>query len=130
MSLFNASSPTPSSEFPTAPIVPPVTGPRQDSPVHQGSQGQIEQGQIEQGQIAEGQISQGPGSEGFVDRRRQGGSKAGAERRQFGSSHDGLSEAGRELALAIDQYKLEHHRRYITCDEMLMVITNLGYSKS
>ncbi|OUT57437.1 MAG: hypothetical protein CBB71_16010 [Rhodopirellula sp. TMED11] len=51
------------------------------------------------------------------------------ERRQFGSSYQGLSEDGRELALAIDQYKMEHHRRYITCDEMLMVINSLGYSK-
>jgi len=64
----------------------------------------------------------------FVDRRRAGGSLGSSERRQFGSSHEGLSEAGRELALAIDQYKLEHHRRYITCDEMLLVITRLGYS--
>lgn len=65
----------------------------------------------------------------FVDRRRQGRSQGTAERRQFGSSHEGLSDAGRELALAIDQYKLQHHRRYITCDEMLLVITRLGYSK-
>ncbi|MEM9365581.1 MAG: hypothetical protein AAGD07_06255 [Planctomycetota bacterium] len=52
-----------------------------------------------------------------------------SERRQFGSSHAELSEAGRELALAIDQYKLEHHRRYITCDEMLLVLTELGYAR-
>lgn len=51
------------------------------------------------------------------------------ERRQFGSSHSGLSEDGRELALAIDRYKVTHHRRYLTCDEMLTVLTELGYAK-
>ena len=65
----------------------------------------------------------------FTDRRRPGGSNGNTERRQFGSSHENLSDEGRELALAIDQYKLQHHRRYITCDEMLFVITRLGYSK-
>ena len=44
------------------------------------------------------------------------------ERRQFGDGHRGLSGAGRELALAIDRYKLRHHRRYLTCDEILRVI--------
>ena len=38
-------------------------------------------------------------------------------------------EAGRELAVAIDEYKVEHHRRYLTCDEMLSVMTALGYEK-
>jgi hypothetical protein len=65
----------------------------------------------------------------FIDRRRQSGSQGSSERRQFGSSHENLSDDGRELALAIDRYKLQHHRRYITCDEMLMVISSLGYSK-
>jgi hypothetical protein len=51
------------------------------------------------------------------------------ERRQFGSSHQGLSAAGRELALAIDQYKVRHHRRYLTCDEMLNVLQSLGYEQ-
>ncbi len=41
----------------------------------------------------------------------------------------GLSDEGRELALAIDQYKVQHHRRYLTCDEMLSVLTDLGYEK-
>ncbi len=68
--------------------------------------------------------------ETFVERRRGPGSRGTGERRQFGSSHEGLSEAGRELALAIDRYKLQHHRRYLTCDEMLLVLSNLGYSKS
>lgn len=66
----------------------------------------------------------------FVDRRRgQRGDGDRLERRQFGSSHAGLSDAGRELALAIDQYKFEHHRRYLTCDEILRVLEGLGYAK-
>ena len=68
-------------------------------------------------------------SAGFVDRRQQDGSGAGMERRQFGNSHSDLTEAGRELALAIDQYKVTHHRRYLTCDEMLVVLGQLGYHK-
>ncbi len=65
----------------------------------------------------------------FVERRTSPPSREDTERRQFGSSHTGLSSDGRELALAIDQYKLEHHRRYITCDEMLTVLRTLGYSR-
>lgn len=70
------------------------------------------------------------GSPGFVDRRTSGSSLGSSERRQFGSSHSGLSTDGQELAKAIDQYKLENHRRYITCDEMLTVMRALGYSKT
>ncbi|MGB7326305.1 MAG: hypothetical protein WBD31_15635 [Rubripirellula sp.] len=70
-------------------------------------------------------------SDSFVDRRTLASNVPGrSERRQFGSSHVGLTDNGRELALAIDQYKIEHHRRYLTCDEMLDVMTSLGYSKS
>ncbi|QDT02639.1 hypothetical protein K227x_10170 [Rubripirellula lacrimiformis] len=69
-------------------------------------------------------------TDGFVDRRSSSSNvSARSERRQFGSAHLGLSEQGRELALAIDQYKVEHHRRYLTCDEMLQVMTSLGYAK-
>jgi hypothetical protein len=64
-----------------------------------------------------------------IDRRKSAGRPAGGERRQFGSSHSGLSPAATELAVAIDQYKLVHRRRYITCEEMLIVITQLGYRK-
>ncbi|TWU50787.1 hypothetical protein Poly51_40800 [Rubripirellula tenax] len=71
------------------------------------------------------------GDSSFVDRRSiKSGVSARSERRQFGSSHMGLSEDGRELAQAIDQYKLQHHRRYLTCDEMLTVLTALGYAKT
>lgn len=67
------------------------------------------------------------------DRRRNRDASNGGyarERRQFGSSHADLSEDGCELAAAIDRYKMQHHRRYITCDEMLIVMRELGYSKS
>ncbi len=68
--------------------------------------------------------------DGFVDRRLALSNPAArGERRQFGSSHFGLSDDARDLALAIDQYKLQHHRRYLTCDELLSVITSLGYQK-
>ncbi|MGB7345103.1 MAG: hypothetical protein WBD20_12890 [Pirellulaceae bacterium] len=75
----------------------------------------------------------GPGqasSSQFVNRRAESNGESTGERRQFGSSHSGLSPAGHELATAIDQYKLQHHRRYITCDEMLSVLQSLGYSRS
>lgn len=74
-----------------------------------------------------------PPLSGFVERRGSQGGRARpgmGERRQFGSSHQGLSEEGRELAQAIDRYKLDHHRRYITCDEMLTVIQQLGYTRA
>ena len=65
----------------------------------------------------------------FVDRRQNSVPAAGVERRQFGNTHYGLSPAARELAEAIDSYKLQHRRRYVTFEEMLHVITRLGYVK-
>ena len=35
----------------------------------------------------------------------------------------------RELAVAIDEYKLVHRRRFITYEEMLSVVKSLGYQK-
>lgn len=68
----------------------------------------------------------------YVERRRRSAEpgSGGRERRQFTNSHDELSPPARELATAIDQYKLEHRRRFITFEEMLTVISDLGYSKS
>lgn len=66
---------------------------------------------------------------GFVDRRANNGPSSGFERRQFGNSHAELSEEARELATAIDQYKVENRRRYITFEEMHQVIQSLGYHK-
>ena len=66
----------------------------------------------------------------FVDRRHaEPEAKPSAERRQFGSSHLDLSNEGRELALAIDAYKVENHRRYLTCDELVIVMKLLGYNR-
>jgi hypothetical protein len=69
--------------------------------------------------------------EQFVDRRstNSAGSTSGQERRQFANSHKALSPAARELAEAIDGYKLRHRRRFITFEEMLHVIHELGYTK-
>lgn len=68
---------------------------------------------------------------GFVDRRQPSPARSpGVERRQFGNSHQGLSPEARELAEAIDAYKVKHHRRFVTFEEMLQVIQSLGYHRS
>lgn len=79
--------------------------------------------------VAEHLVRENAAPESFADRRRSGGDRATAERRQFGSSHAGLSPEAKELAVAIDRYKLSSRRRYITCEEMLAVITQLGYRR-
>ncbi len=68
----------------------------------------------------------------FVDRRQPAspGSAPGRERRQFANSHEHLSPDAAELARAIDQYKLQHRRRFINFEEMLSIFRSLGYSKS
>ena len=67
----------------------------------------------------------------FVDRRDANATTTppGVERRQFANSHGDLSPEARELALAIDEYKLRHRRRFITYEEMLTVIRTLGYRR-
>jgi hypothetical protein len=70
--------------------------------------------------------------EPFVDRRNYGVQPAGTpqrERRQFTNSHDELSPEARDLAQAIDSYKLVHRRRFITYEEMLAVMKSLGYKR-
>ncbi len=67
-------------------------------------------------------------SERFSERRRASQGTA-RERRQFGDSHADLSDDARELALAIDGYKLRNRRRYITFEEMLTIIRQLGYHR-
>jgi hypothetical protein len=67
----------------------------------------------------------------FVDRRSYefAAGPPALERRQFTNSHDHLSPDARELAVAIDSYKMRHRRRFITCEEMLAVVKSLGYHK-
>ena len=70
--------------------------------------------------------------ETFVDRRNYNPAVTlpdAGERRQFSNSHDDLSPDVRELAVAIDEYKLRHRRRFITYEEMLTVVQSLGYHK-
>jgi hypothetical protein len=67
----------------------------------------------------------------FVDRR---GTPApawsdGVERRQFSNAYDSSREEVNEMAMAIDQYKLRHRRRFITFEELYDVIAGLGYHK-
>ena len=67
----------------------------------------------------------------FVDRR-QSPHAAGLihrERRQFTNSYDELSPEAAELARAIDQYKLQHRRRFINFEEMLAIVKGLGYDR-
>ena len=67
----------------------------------------------------------------FVDRRtnNESGAPVG-ERRQFTNSHSELTPGARELAQAIDTYKLQHRRRFITYEEIFNVICDLGYEKN
>ncbi len=66
----------------------------------------------------------------FVERRAQGAPRdGGSERRQFSASTSSGNPAVAELSEAVDQYKLRHRRRFITFEELLCVITELGYHK-
>ncbi len=93
-----------------APSASPIVVPPDST---SGSQGSSEQGEA-----------------GFVDRRSaSSGRTPGVERRQFGNSHRGLTEAGRELAQAVDRYKVRHARRFINFDELLQILEGLGYRR-
>ncbi len=72
------------------------------------------------------QVTQVP----FADRRQQPGTGVRGERRQFGNSYHDLSPEGQQLAEAIDVYKVDYHRRYITTDELLGVLDRLGYKQT
>ena len=67
----------------------------------------------------------------FTDRRSHvpGNVPPSRERRQFTDSREELSPEARELALAIDEYKVRHRRRFITYEEMLAVVKSLGYHR-
>jgi hypothetical protein len=67
----------------------------------------------------------------FVDRRHAPSPVRpdGPERRQFSNDYSSLSPDVSELAEAVDRYKLQHRRRFITFEELHNVITSLGYHK-
>jgi hypothetical protein len=71
------------------------------------------------------------GNAPFVERRvpTGPGTPPAIERRQFANSYEDLSPEARELAEAIDGYKMRHRRRFINFEEMLAVIKTLGYHK-
>ena len=75
------------------------------------------------------QISDGPRV--FEDRRKGSGTQRqdGPERRQFQDSRESGNPDAIELAEAIDSYKLNNRRRFITFEELHAVITDLGYAK-
>ncbi len=77
------------------------------------------------------QNNQGTDSTNFADRRNPEVQRKspGSERRQFNNSYNELSPEAAELGRAIDQYKLLNRRRFITYDEMLSIIKQLGYSR-
>jgi hypothetical protein len=56
-------------------------------------------------------------------------SPTGKDRRQFGANYDDLSPSGRELGTAIDNYKVDRHRRFITPAELLEIAASLGYRR-
>lgn len=62
-------------------------------------------------------------------RQRSRSSQEGMERRQFGSNYSELTAAGAELGKAIDSYKVANRRRYVTYDEILLVLGTLGYER-
>lgn len=67
----------------------------------------------------------------FIDRRSNtnAGRPDGPERRQFQNSHANETPEVAELAQAVDRYKLQHRRRFITYAELYKVIEQLGYHK-
>ncbi len=70
-------------------------------------------------------------TESFVDRRKPVDieNQPLFERRQFANSYDELSPEAADLARAIDGYKVQHRRRFITFEEMLSVVKSLGYKR-
>lgn len=80
----------------------------------------------------QGIIEQQPNAttQSFVDRRQsRGDGQGGRERRQFQDSREAGRPEVNELATAVDMYKLNHRRRFITFEELYDVIASLGYHK-
>ena len=70
-------------------------------------------------------------SQDFIERRMTTSTNRSdhRERRQFRDGQSSLRSEVLELADAIDQYKIQFRRRFITFDELYDVIAELGYHK-
>lgn len=82
-------------------------------------------------QTNDGSQSDSPRATEFQDRRNSlvRRDSPGLERRQFSDNHDNLSDDAAELGRAVDQYKLQNRRRYVSYEELLAIVQSLGYSK-
>ena len=67
----------------------------------------------------------------FVERRQSAANRRsdGPERRQFRDGELSKRPEVVELADAVDRYKMKHHRRFVTFDELFDVMQELGYHK-
>lgn len=71
-----------------------------------------------------------PGSVFTERRQRDAGAPLGAsERRQFRDGDRSARPEVAELANAVDDHKIAHHRRFITFEELFDVMASLGYHK-
>jgi hypothetical protein len=70
--------------------------------------------------------------EGFVHRKPASSKyeQVGIERRQFPNAGVRLSPAAQELERAIDIYKMTHGIRRINVEQLLMLMTALGYVRN
>ena len=66
---------------------------------------------------------------GFVNRRQSDNGTGGRERRQFRDANRSERPEVAELADAVDSYKMENRRRFITFEELFDVMQGLGYHK-
>ncbi len=66
---------------------------------------------------------------GFVNRRQADNGSGGRERRQFRDGNRSARPEVAELADAVDTYKMENRRRFITFEELFDLMQGLGYHK-
>lgn len=76
------------------------------------------------------QIEQATATADFEERRSADrGSESGAERRQFRDGNRSMRPEVAEFADAVDNYKLQNRRRFITFEELYDVFVGLGYQR-
>lgn len=80
--------------------------------------------------MSQSSVIEQPGA-AFTERRQRdaGAAPTGSERRQFRDGDRSARPEVSELANAVDDYKVAHHRRFITFEELFDVMTSIGYHK-